>query len=180
MYDNLYVLQPFFSNPEKDFHIREVARILKLNPMTARKYLQDLAKEGLLTLVEAGVLHRYRANVANPLFHESKRYHNIRSVITSGLVDALRNHYSPPLIMLFGDYAEGNDTRETPIEIMVLTEDRTTPQLESYQKSLGRRLRILLFSRAQLTIELRNGRFANQLAQGRALHGRYLPFKVEQ
>ena len=45
----LAILEHFFENPTGEFHIREIARLTKLNHMTARAYLNHFVKEGLLS-----------------------------------------------------------------------------------------------------------------------------------
>ena len=70
MYDKLYMLKPFFDNPSHEYHIREFARVLKVNPMTARKYLAELEKEGLVESTEKTILYRYKAKLGSSVYRE--------------------------------------------------------------------------------------------------------------
>lgn len=41
------ILEPFFIKPNYEFHVREIAKILKITPATASKKLKELKKRGL-------------------------------------------------------------------------------------------------------------------------------------
>ena len=43
------ILEYFFEEPNKEFYVRELARLLKKSPTTISKYLLYLKREGLLT-----------------------------------------------------------------------------------------------------------------------------------
>ena len=60
METNITILKPFFENPEKEFYIRELSRILKINHTTIRQKLNKLVKEGFLTKEETHLTSSYK------------------------------------------------------------------------------------------------------------------------
>ena len=43
-----YILRCFFEEPNKWYHVRELSRLIKINPATISKYLNKLNKEEIL------------------------------------------------------------------------------------------------------------------------------------
>ena len=48
METKIAIMRPFFEDPDREFQIRELSRIVKINHTTVRKYLNGLVKESLL------------------------------------------------------------------------------------------------------------------------------------
>ena len=48
MFEELNMLKPFFEYPDREFNVREVARILKIAPATASNKLKLFGNKGLL------------------------------------------------------------------------------------------------------------------------------------
>ena len=53
------VLNLFFEAPQKEFHIRLLARLTKLNPNTIIKITDNLAKEGFITKKKSHLVYRF-------------------------------------------------------------------------------------------------------------------------
>jgi hypothetical protein len=147
MYDKLYTLKPFFADISKSYHIREFARILKINPMTARKYLLELAKEGLIEQTEKQVLHRFRANLSNTMFREYKILHNVKLLHDSGLIQFLHDQFTQSEIILTGAYQTGKDTSDSAIEIIIVSDSRPELDMKRFEKMIGRPIKISIISR---------------------------------
>src|SRR3989338_6451064 len=99
------ILAPFFEDPAKEFNIREIARLTRLNHMTARKYLNQFVKESLLSKKEYSLYVGYSANVMGKNFHNLKLYYNLEKLRKSRLIEDLEVFYEYPVIVLFGSYA---------------------------------------------------------------------------
>ena len=48
----LKVLAHFFNHPTEDFYLRELARLLKMSPMTVKRALDVLVKDKMITKEE--------------------------------------------------------------------------------------------------------------------------------
>ena len=42
------IIKIFINNPEKEFYVREIAKIMKVSPTTISKYLKKYKREGIL------------------------------------------------------------------------------------------------------------------------------------
>lgn len=69
--DNL--INIFLKNPNRDYHIRELARILNKSPTTISKELKELEKTGFLISKFERNHHIYKINVENPEYKILKK-----------------------------------------------------------------------------------------------------------
>jgi predicted nucleotidyltransferase len=117
----LRVLEHFFANPIKEFHEREVMRATGISKGSANRILRELADLSLLGRAERGRMVFYRLMADDPF---------VRQMKSAGNVWALRNFVeglkcSSRKIMLFGSCAEGTDTAESDVDVLILTEDKS-------------------------------------------------------
>ena len=60
METKITIMSVFFENPIKNYSIRELSRILKINHTTVRQYLNKLVKEGFLSSKKEGLYSFYQ------------------------------------------------------------------------------------------------------------------------
>ena len=165
--DNTYkVLQLFFQEPEKSFHIRQIARLTGLSAPGVSKMVARLRKDGLLTMVRGKVVQDIRASRTDRFLH-LKRCWNIERLFETGLVDSLRTAYEKPeAIVLFGSFSKGEDTSISDIDIAVIAPEERRLRLEPYQRALKRKInmQVVQLKRAEPA-------FLNSLANGVVLYG---------
>ena len=82
------VLRLFFDYPTKSFHIRQIARRLRLNPNTILNIVDKLSNEGLLVKNKKRHLVEVVANVKSK-FIQFKRINNIKRIYESGIIEFL-------------------------------------------------------------------------------------------
>src|SRR3989344_1809859 len=100
------VLEIFFENPSKEFHLRELSRLLKFSMPTIISTTNELYKENLIVKNKGKVLTRTMANRENINFLRHKHLYNLERIYTSGIADYLSNVYNhPKTIILFGSYS---------------------------------------------------------------------------
>ena len=78
MFKELNIIRIFFEEPNREFNVREVARILKIAPATASSQLKELARERLLKEKKERNLIIYKANLDDERYKDLKVYYNIR------------------------------------------------------------------------------------------------------
>ncbi len=164
--NNLRVMELFFKYPEQKFHLRELERLTGLSLPGIKKIEKKLEKENLLsTKKEAIVTNVYATR--NEKFIILKRAYNLYSIYISGLLDFLRKHYEEPeAIILFGSYSRGEDISTSDIDIAIITQKQSIPNLSIFEKRLGRPIKIY-----EIKIEKAEPEFLNTLANGIVLHG---------
>ena len=165
--DNTYrVAKLFFDYPEREFHIRELARLTKLSPPGILKIIKKLSKEGLVLIDKGKLTKNVRASRTN-IFLAKKRAYNMDSIFSVGLVDLLREKYEEPeAIVLFGSYSKGEDISKSDIDIAIITKKSINIYLEKFEKALNRKINIY-----EIIIKDSDKEFLNNLANGIVLYG---------
>lgn len=118
----LRVLDHFFASPVEEFHEREVMRATGISKGSANRILRELAALSLLERAEKGRMVFYRLNAGDPFVKQMKAAENVWALrpFLEGLKASARK------VVLFGSCAEGTDTAESDIDILILTEDKRT------------------------------------------------------
>lgn len=160
------VLELFFEQPEKKFHIRELARLTKLSAPGVIKIVRRLKEAGFLKSKRERMVELVEADF-DMMFLPAKRAYNLRSLYESGLINKLKDFYEQPqCIVLFGSYADGTDISTSDIDITIITKLEKQPDLRKYEKILKRKINILAVELARA----KSG-FKNSLANGIVLFG---------
>ncbi|MBM3285615.1 MAG: hypothetical protein FJY81_07050 [Candidatus Aminicenantes bacterium] len=115
------VLKHFFAYPVKEFHEREVMRATGVSKGSANRILRKLAELSLLERAERGRMVFYRLKADDPFVKQMKAVENVW--VLRDFVKGLKNLARK--IMLFGSCAEGTDTSESDIDVLILTEDKS-------------------------------------------------------
>lgn len=174
-----YIIQLFLDAPEKEFHIRELARKAGVSAMAARKYLLELKNKKLVTerLTKLRAKN-YRANLDNPLMKEEIKHSIIKKLFDCGLIDYLNKEFNLPAIFLFGSAAKGEATSTSDLDIFVYTQTRKEPDTERFSKRLGRPLQIFVMNEREFEdLKKKNPHLANAILNGIPLAGFLEVFK---
>lgn len=175
MYRKPYLdfLVPFFEHPESRFHIREYAKLLRISPMTARRYLKALVDEELIVpKAEKIRVKSFQANLENPLFREHKKFYTILKLWSSGLIDHLNEVFLYPPIYLFGSAAKGEDIKGSDIDLFILSEHHAEPKLERFEQLLTREIQLFVMTSQQFKRAKRaNAELINSILNGIRLSG---------
>src|SRR3989344_3144305 len=141
MFKELNIIRIFFEEPNREFNVREVARILKIAPATASSQLKELAKEGLLKEKKERNLIIYKANLDDDRYKDLKVYFVIRKIKDSGLIEELNKFYIKPTIVLFGSASFGLDTEDSDIDLVILSEkSKEFSETKKFEKSIIKRI----------------------------------------
>ncbi len=166
--NKICILKLFFEGPNERLHLREVARRVGLSATGAMKILSALEKESLLEKERTAVTVVYSGNYDNEKFIALKRALNLYSLDSSGLVSELVDFFKiPECIVVFGSYAQGEDTKESDIDIAIMTNMKEYPHLEVYEGDLKRKISLHLID----SIKNEEKDFINTLANGIVIYG---------
>lgn len=161
------VLELFFENPSRQFHLRELARRLKLSLPTIIAATDALSREKLITKAKGPVLTLTAANRENPRFIRLKRVHNLRQLYESGLVDALSSFFThPQAIILFGSYSRGEDIEKSDIDIAVFTAKSVGMDTSPYGRALKRSISVHALSQNKMSEEFRKNLLNGIVVEG--------------
>ena len=160
------ILKHIFSNPNYRFHVRELARISKLNPNTVTNASKLLLNEGIIRKEEKKHLVEIYFDFESKKAVYKKRIFNLNSIYDSGLIDVLIEKYNPNSISLIGSYSRGEDTEKSDIDIALITNKKEHIRLDDFEKKLGKKIHLLLIEKNKISNE-----FFNNLINGIVFYG---------
>jgi len=161
------VLGVFFEHPSKEFHLRELSRLLKLSIPTIISATDTLAKERLILKTKGKVITKVTANRENEEFIRHKRLYNLEKIYDSGIIDYLsKTYHHPKSIILFGSYSRGDDIDSSDIDIAISTKKKLSLDLVRYEGILKRGVHI-----HETDLDKISKEFKANLANGIVLEG---------
>ena len=164
--NNFKVIEIFFKNPSRSFHIRELSRITGLSSTGIIKIIKKLKNEDLLVSKKEKITEEIRPTF-NDKFYVMKRIYNIYSLYDTGLIQYLKEFYEEPeAIILFGSYSKGLDTEKSDVDLCIITNKKDLPDLIIFEKKLNRKINIM-----NLRLDNLKKPFKNSLANGIVLEG---------
>ncbi|MFH1823355.1 MAG: nucleotidyltransferase domain-containing protein [archaeon] len=165
------ILNYFFEEPEREFHIRELAKLMKISPTTASKQLNQLKKEGLLTSREKFNHLLFKADIENIKFKDSKLNYNIKKIRDSGLIEHLDIKFNHPrAIILFGSFAKAENVTNSDIDLLIITPLKKEPDLKEFEKKLKHEIQLFLHSQKEIK-QMKNKELLNSFINGIVLKG---------
>ena len=169
MFKEINFLRLFFEEPNREFNVREIARLAKTAPATASSRLKEFAQQSILKHRKERMLDLYKADLESASYRDLKAYYSIRKLRESGLIEGLNEFYLKPAIILFGSFSKGIDTETSDIDLVVISEKaKEFPQKEEYGKKLKREIQ--LFAVKSLN-DLKNRHLISNVLNGTVLEG---------
>jgi predicted nucleotidyltransferase len=177
METKIKILKPFFENPNEEFYIRELSRLLNINPTTIRQYLLKFVKEGLIEIKNGKPYDSFKAEI-DKKFLNMKLYFNLEKLRESNIIAQIERDYDYPPIILFGSYATATDDAKSDIDLFVLTEVKKDKDYSKFEDKLNRRITLHIFSKDKFNfIKKNNVELLNNILNGITLSGRLEVFK---
>ena len=162
------VLNKLFSNPTSKFHIRELARIVKLNPNTIINIINKLEKQAIVEKKQKKHITEISLNLENKETIWKKRIFNLSKIYSSGIIKYISKAYSPNSISLIGSYSRGEDIEKSDIDIVILTKkkDEKPLDLTKFEKIFSKNIHLIITRKEKISNE-----FFNNLINGIILYG---------
>jgi predicted nucleotidyltransferase len=126
----LRVLALLFGQPDRDFQGAEIIRMAASGVGAVHRELKRLTASGLIMVTPLGRQKLYRVNMDSPIFEE---LHGL-ILKTVGLVSPIRVALGPfedriEVAFVYGSTARGNDTTRSDIDLMIIGEKLTYPEI---------------------------------------------------
>jgi predicted nucleotidyltransferase len=159
-----------FAEPNRTFHMRELARESSLSTTSVTKAIRVLSEKNVIKNEKTIVTTNIRADLESKDYFFYKRIHNLDSMklLTEEIVGIFQN---PEAVILFGSYAKGEDIEESDIDILVITSNKPSETLGRirlfYEKNLKRKINI----HSVESLQKSSREFKNAVANGIVLHG---------
>jgi len=136
------VLALIFGHPERSFYTSEIVRSVRSGVGAVERELSRLQRSGLVTVERIGNQKHYRANRDAPIFEE------LRGLVvkTVGLAEPIRKSLQPyagaiKAAFVYGSVANGTDTAQSDIDLMVIGDDLNYSDLYTAAQSAEDELR---------------------------------------
>ena len=172
MFKELNNLKLFFEEPARQYHLRELARVMKRNPVTVKSYLQDAVKMGILNRASERGLELYSSNTENSYYKLYKKCYNKFKIMESGFIDFLNDELNLPAIILFGSYGCGEDNQNSDADIFILTNTKKDLNLGIFEKKINRPIQLHCMNKAEFDKTKKNNpALINSIINGELLSG---------
>ena len=131
-------------DPETRFHVRAVAERASVSVGTASMVLKGLERSGLLTVEEEGNMKFYQYDLSDPVARQWKVLFNTTRL--RPLIRELKEETDR--VILFGSAGEGTDTRESDLDLFILTQNESGVRqiLRGFQRKYSRHLSPLIMN----------------------------------
>ncbi|MBU0530051.1 MAG: nucleotidyltransferase domain-containing protein [Nanoarchaeota archaeon] len=170
MFTKINVMELFMEDPQRKYHLREVAKILDISPRTAKKYLSVLKEERLVIVKREKIFENYMADTDSQRFRDNKVFYSAEKIKKSGLIKYLEEEMDYPTIILFGSVARGTDTKTSDIDIFIISENRAEPDIDRFEKILKRPIQIMVATKEDFKSG-KNKELYNNVVNGVILSG---------
>lgn len=169
MFKKLNTLRPFLEAPNTEYNVREIGRILEINPATISKRLKELKDEGYIQYRKERMLDLYKADLDSDKYRDLKVYYTIRQLKDTGLIKAINRFYLKPTIILFGSSSKGMDTENSDVDILIITENKKQlPETKIFEQRLKRKIQLFIHKNIN---EIKNEHLINNILNGITLQG---------
>jgi predicted nucleotidyltransferase len=145
------VLGLLFAQPSRRYQSAELIRLAGSGTGATHRVLTKLASAGLVTVTKVGNQKHYQANQDSPVFAE---LHGLM-LKTAGMAEPLARALEPlradiETAFVFGSVAKGTDTAGSDVDLLVITDSLTYPDvfahLEAAESELARPINLTLLS----------------------------------
>ncbi len=147
------VLEFFFAYPTEEFHEREVMRRVGISKGSANRILRQLSKLDFLESKRKGKMVFYKLNTGNVVVRQFKVLSNLYRL--KELADRLRGKSKRAI--LYGSCAEGTDVKDSDIDLLILTDQKSevSKMINQYEKSLNRKISPIILNATEF-VKLRS------------------------
>jgi predicted nucleotidyltransferase len=143
------LLRLFYTNPDQEYYIQEIGRILDKKPGVFQRNLYDMEKEGILRSEYRANARYFRINKDYPLHNEFKSI-VFKTVGVSGSIKEILENVGPiDFSFLYGSYAKGNETSLSDIDLVIIgspDENKIIREFEKLEGTLKREINYKLYS----------------------------------
>lgn len=146
------LLAYFFTNPESQLYLREIASLIHVDPTNLLRTLRDFEAEGVFISVKRGNQKYFSLNRKYPLFEELKST-IFKTVGVSGTLKTLfKKLPGIKRAFIYGSFAKNSERASSDIDLCLVIkksefkEEALLKELHALEKQLGREISYIFFS----------------------------------
>jgi len=150
-------------NPDKQFYIREIAKNMDKSVGGTHKNLKSLKEMSFVKENKSGKNLYYQINQMNPSIKNFKIFMTINEL--APLVNKLKEMSEK--IILFGSCATGQDTSESDIDLLILTNEKEKVNKYIISKRFDRKIQAVVINTGDLMkIKEKDKAFYQEIKKG--------------
>lgn len=161
------VLGALFSQPERSWHLRELARYAGVSPTMLSKEADSLSAAGIINEDRTFGRRMLAANRASPIFEELRGIARKTFGLADIVRDALIGMRGIEVALIFGSVARGTERGHSDIDVFVMGDAPygvVAKSLSDAEKRLRRPVNPVVYSREEFDRKLATGnRFLSQM-----------------
>ena len=169
----------FFKEPEREFHVRELAKLLKRSPTTISKYLKEYGSKKILISKRKLNHLLFKADTESVKFKQLKLNYNLNVLHESGLIEYLVEAFNQPeAIVLFGSFSKAEDNKNSDVDILIISSKKQEPNVEKFEKKLNHKIQLFIHSKKKLEkLKNKNKELFNNWINGIVVYGYFEALK---
>ena len=142
----------YFSRPDAELYLSELARAIKADPMNLSRELKRLEKDNIFISRMSGKQKYYKLN-KNYLFYNELKNIVAKTVgIESSLAEIVKGERAIKFCFIYGSYAAGTDRAGSDIDLFIIAEpaamDLAAEKISGLEKKIGREINYRFFTDA--------------------------------
>lgn len=144
------LLRLYFTNPDKEYYLRELERTLSTPVSVIRKELVELERSGIFKLSKKANLCYYSLNKEYPLYNELKSIVFKTVGIQGALAGLLSSIPGTEVAFIYGSYAKDESNPASDVDLFIIgnvDEDSLLPEINKLEKTLHREINYSLYSK---------------------------------
>jgi len=140
----------YFTNPESEYYLRELERLLDIPVSMIRKELTRLEEDGIFISAKKGNLTYFYLNKSYPLFTELRSI-VFKTVGIKGLLkEVLEKIEDVEDAFVYGSFAKNEENATSDIDLFIIgkiNEDKLVTEIGKLEKILKREINYSLYTR---------------------------------
>ena len=144
------LLRLYFTNPDKEYYLRELERMIDFSVGNIRRELLRLESKGLFTFRRQGNMVYYSLNKKHPLFKPFKALVYRTIGVEGELRSVLRRVRGIKLAFVYGSFARGSERISSDIDLFIIgsvDEGKLIEAIGKTETTLKREINYSLYTR---------------------------------
>lgn len=137
------VFEIFVDEPLRIHYVKEISKKINLAPTSVKKHIIDLENGEMVIKKKGDIFSGYVSNRDNSNFLFYKKMFNLMKLKESKLIDYLVENLYPKTIVLYGSYARGEDIEESDIDLLIISKNDKSLDLDKFEKILKRKIHVI-------------------------------------
>lgn len=167
------VLGIMFVQPDRELHMREIARMAKITVSSIQRELELLTKSGILLSSKQGNQIIFKANEQCPIYDELLGFARKTFGISDLIKQALANIEGIKVAFIYGSVARGEEKSLSDVDVLMIGDVNYSEAMNSIlavEDRIGRPINAKVFREDEIKTKLvENSSFLNEVLKNKKL-----------